>query len=389
MAGGGGGGVTREELLRRLVGLDSRSQVSNRAIADFICERVDGPGVRIVRNESADGAKVNLVVARGPEREDGSGLVLSGHMDTVPFGEPEWASDPLALVRRDGRYVGRGVCDMKGFLALAVERFVLAPPALACPLVLLLTYDEELGTLGARRLVETWPAGAPLPRAAVVGEPTSLQVVRMHKGHLKLRVVVSGLSGHSAYPRSGRNAIELAGAVIEALTRLGRELEAEAPPEAAVFGDAPYATLGLATIRGGTALNVIPDRCVLELGARLLPGMSGAAMTGRIRAAVAEAVGPDGSALEPINESPPMATAEAAPIHRALCALAGQSRSLAVSFTTDGGWLGAMGLECVVFGPGSVQAAHKPNEWLPVAEFERAAGLLEALVHERCVARAG
>ncbi len=381
--------MTREELLRRLVAFDSRSQVSNRGIADFICDCVDGPGVRIVRNESPDGAKVNIVAARGPVRDDASGLVLSGHMDTVPFGEPEWASDPLALTCRDGRYLGRGVCDMKGFLALAIERFVATPAGLEHPLVLLLTYDEELGTLGARRLVETWPAGERLPRAAVIGEPTSLEVVRMHKGHLKLRVVLLGRAAHSAYPGSGRNAIELAGAVIPALVGLGRELEAEAPPEAAAFGEVPHATLNLATISGGTALNVIPGRCALELGIRLLPGTAGIDVTDRVRRAVEGAVGAGNYALEPINESPPMATPETAPIHAALCALAGQRASRAVSFSTDGGWLAALGLDCVVFGPGTIQAAHKPNEWLPVAEFERAAGLLEALVRDWCLARAG
>lgn len=381
--------MTREELLRRLVAFDSRSQVSNRGIADFICDCVDGPGVRIVRNESPDGAKVNIVAARGPVRDDASGLVLSGHMDTVPFGEPEWASDPLALTCRDGRYLGRGVCDMKGFLALAIERFVATPAGLEHPLVLLLTYDEELGTLGARRLVETWPAGERLPRAAVIGEPTSLEVVRMHKGHLKLRVVLLGRAAHSAYPRSGRNAIELAGAVIPALVGLGRELEAEAPPEAAAFGEVPHATLNLATISGGTTLNVIPGRCALELGIRLLPGTAGIDVTDRVRRAVEGAVGAGNYALEPINESPPMATPETAPIHAALCALAGQRASRAVSFSTDGGWLAALGLDCVVFGPGTIQAAHKPNEWLPVAEFERAAGLLEALVRDWCLARAG
>lgn len=381
--------MTREELLRRLVAFDSRSQVSNRGIADFICDCVDGPGVRIVRNESPDGAKVNIVAARGPVRDDASGLVLSGHMDTVPFGEPEWASDPLALTCRDGRYLGRGVCDMKGFLALAIERFVATPAGLEHPLVLLLTYDEELGTLGARRLVETWPAGERLPRAAVIGEPTSLEVVRMHKGHLKLRVVLLGRAAHSAYPGSGRNAIELAGAVIPALVGLGRELEAEAPPEAAAFGEVPHATLNLATISGGTALNVIPGRCALELGIRLLPGTAGIDVTDRVRRAVEGAVGAGNYALEPINESPPMATPETAPIHAALCALAGQRASRAVSFSTDGGWLAALGLDCVVFGPGTIHAAHKPNEWLPVAEFERAAGLLEALVRDWCLARAG
>lgn len=380
--------MTREELLRRLVAIDSRSEVSNRAIADFICDYLDAPGVRIVRNHSPDGTKLNVVAARGPAREDRSGLVLSGHMDTVPFGEPDWSTDPLVLGRRNERYFGRGVCDMKGFLALAVERFAEVPAALEHPLVLLFTYDEELGTIGARHLVETWSSAEPLPRAAVIGEPTSLEVVRMHKGHFKVRIVVLGHPGHSAYPASGRNAIEMAGGVIHELGRLGRELEGEIPPEAALFGEIRHATINLATIAGGTALNVIPGRCVLEIGIRLLPGMTGADASERVRRAVERAVGREAYALEPINESPAMATPEAAPIHGTLCALAGQAGSRAVAFTTDGGWLGKLGLDCVVFGPGSIQAAHKPDEWLPVAEFERAAGLLASVV-DRCCVRAG
>lgn len=377
--------MTREELLRRLIAIDSRSEVSNRAIADFICDYLDAPGVRIVRNQSPDGTKLNVVAARGPAREDRNGLVLSGHMDTVPFGEPDWSTDPLVLGRRDERYLGRGVCDMKGFLALAVERFAKAPAALEHPLVLLFTYDEELGTIGARHLVETWSAAEPLPQAAVIGEPTSLEVVRMHKGHFKLRIVVLGRPGHSAYPDSGRNAIEMAGGVIDELRQLGRKLEGEAPPEAALFGAIRHATINIATIAGGTALNVIPGRCVLEIGIRLLPGMTGADMSERVRRAVERAVGGGTYALEPINESPAMATPEGSPIHGTLCALAGQAGSRAVAFTTDGGWLGKLGLDCVVFGPGSIQAAHKPDEWLPVAEFERAAGLLESVVERWCV----
>ncbi|HEY8106007.1 MAG TPA: acetylornithine deacetylase [Gemmatimonadales bacterium] len=377
--------MTREELLRRLIAIDSRSEVSNRGIADFICDYVEEPGVRIARNQSPDGTKLNVVATRGPARDDRSGLVLSGHMDTVPFGEPDWATDPLVLGLHDHRYFGRGVCDMKGFLALAVERFAEAPAALAHPLVLLLTYDEELGTIGARHLVETWSSAERLPQAAVIGEPTSLEVVRMHKGHFKLRIVMLGRPGHSAYPASGRNAIEMAGDVIRELRRLGRELEGETPPEAALFGEIRHATINLATIAGGTALNVIPGRCVLEIGIRLLPGMTGGDMAERVRRAVERAVGREAYFLEPINESPAMATPEAAPIHGTLCALAGQAGSRAVAFTTDGGWLGKLGLDCVVFGPGSIQAAHRPNEWLPVAEFERAAGLLESVVERSCI----
>lgn len=377
--------MTRDELLERLVAFDSSSRAGNRPIADFICDYVDAPGVRIVRNPAPSGDRLNLVIARGPRRHDGGGLTLSGHLDTVPFDEPEWTTDPLVLTRRNGRYLGRGVCDMKGFLALAVHEFANATDrALRDPLVLLLTHDEEVGTLGSRHFVETWKGEEPLPRATVIGEPTSLAVVRLHKGHLKLRVTVLGRAGHSAYPASGTNAIELAGAVIQRLRELGAALAGETGAEGALFGAVPHATLNLATIRGGVALNVIPDRCSIEIGIRTLPGTTATGMTERVRCAVEEAVGRGRYELELIGDSPAMCTGEAAPIHTALCDLVGQAGSRAVAFASDGGWLRTLDLDCVLWGPGSIETAHQANEWLPVAELERGADLVGRVVREWC-----
>ena len=383
--------MNSEELLARLVALDSSSRAGNRAIADFICNYVDGPGVRIIRNPAPQGDKLNLLLARGPQRDDRAGLVLSGHMDTVSFDEPDWESEPLALTRRDDRYLGRGVCDMKGFLALAVHRFAeLKPAALRRPLVLLLTYDEELGTLGARHFVETWRGEESLPRAAVIGEPTSLGVVRMHKGHLRLRVELLGRPGHSAYPTTGINAIEIAARVVDRLGELERCLTTETVPDAAVFDPVPYATLNVGTISGGVALNVIPARCVVGLGIRLLPGTTGAEMAERVRRAVELGIGDASSdasgefRLDLIGESPAMSTPDGAPIHRSLCDRLGQSKSLGVAFASDAGWLRGLDLDCVLWGPGSIEAAHRANEWLPLAEFERADRLLADLVDEWC-----
>jgi len=383
--------LSPEELLARLVGLDSSGRAGNRAVADFICDYVDGPGVRIIRNPAPHGDKLNLLLARGPQRDDRAGLLLSGHMDTVPFDEPDWASDPLALTRRDDRYVGRGVCDMKGFLALAVHRFSeLKPAALRRPLVLLLTYDEELGTLGARRFVETWGGEEMLPRAAVIGEPTGFGVVRMHKGHLRLRVELLGRPGHSAYPTTGINAIEIAARVVDRLHELEQCLAAERTADSPVFDPVPYATLNVGTISGGVALNVIPGRCDLGLGIRLLPGTTGAEMTERVRQAVELGISDAASGpgaeyrVEVIGESPAMSTPTAAPIHRALCRRLGQSDSRAVAYASDAGWLRRLDLDCVLCGPGSIEAAHRANEWLPVAEFHRAERLVADLTDEWC-----
>jgi acetylornithine deacetylase len=370
--------LTDEALLARLVAFDSTSQRSNLDLADFISEYVDRPGVRVARNPSGDGAKVNLVITAGAPRGDRCGLVLSGHMDVVPAGSG-WTSDPFTLTRVGDHYVARGACDMKGFLALALNRFVRAPVERKRPLALVLTYDEEVGTLGARRLAETWTDVAALPRAAIIGEPTSLHVVRMHKGHLKVRVTLAGVSAHSGYPHLGRNAIDAAGPVLIALAELGAVLAAERSPYGVHFGAVPFPSLNVGTIAGGTAVNVVPDRCIIELGIRLLPGMSSDEAVERVRAAATRAAD---AVVEEIGDSPPMVLAETAPVYRSLSDRLRQRETRAVSFATDASWLQRMGMDCAVWGPGSIEVAHTPNESLPIAEFVRAGEVLEALVED-------
>lgn len=372
-------------LLARLVAFDSTSDRSNLELADFICDYVDRPGVRIARHPSPDGRKVNLVIAAGPEPDDRTGLVLSGHLDVVPAGDG-WDSDPFTVVTRHGTYVGRGTCDMKGFLALAVNRLAGTPAdRLRHPLVLILTYDEEVGTLGARRLVETWPAGRRLPRAAIIGEPTSLAVVRLHKGHLRMRVEFAGIAAHSGLPHLGRNAIEPAGAAIVALTGLRKELEGERRAHSEEFPDVPFVSLNVARVAGGTALNVVPESCTLELGIRLLPDVTSAEMANRVRTAIGRAVGDAPFVVTVLGESPPMAVPADAPIHRLLCGEVGQTVSRSASFASDGGWLRRLDLDCVLFGPGSMDVAHRPNEFLPIAEFAHAADVLRTVVRRTCL----
>ena len=172
-----------KDLLSRLVAFDSTSTKSNLPIADFVCEYLDRPNVAITRNLSEDGSKVNVVVASGVDGagDDGGGLVLCGHLDVVPAAENGWNSDPFTLTELNETYVGRGACDMKGSVALAMNVFACVDvDHLTHPLVLLFTYDEELGSLGAQRFADTWPSDQPLPPNVLVGEPTSLRAVRMH-----------------------------------------------------------------------------------------------------------------------------------------------------------------------------------------------------------------
>lgn len=394
------------DLLRRLVAFDSVSRRSNLPVADFLSDLLDRPGTVLARCGYADEhgvEKTNLLVRLGPpadpEAQTGSragsraGLVLSGHMDVVPADEPDWTSDPFELTEREdpggSRLYGRGSADMKGFLALATRAALrLDPDDLTAPLVLIFTCDEELGTVGAQHLHDHWSEVesqiGPLPKAAVIGEPTELEVVRLHKGHLKFRVTLHGKSAHSGYPHLGRNAIEAAGRVIASLTSLRLELETERPLHGEHFPEVPYVALNQGTIHGGAAVNVVPDRCVIEGGARVLPGMSSAGLVERLRHAVSLAAGPAEATFEPLGESPPLMAEEGAPVHRALCEETGRKGGGSVSFATDGGWLQGLGLDCVIWGPGSIEVAHRPDEYVPAEQLRAAEEPLERMIHRFC-----
>jgi acetylornithine deacetylase len=371
-------------LLARLIGFDTTSRTSNLSLADFLSNYLERRDVRILWNPSADGTKTNLIVIAGPETPDRGGLVLSGHMDVVPAEELDWRSDPFTLFDAGDRYVGRGTADMKGFLALAANRIAaIDTAALRHPLVLLFTYDEEVGTLGARRFTESYAYPERLPRNVVIGEPTELRVVRAHKGMLRLRLAFSGRAAHSGYPHLGQSAIEPAARAITALTALRRVMEAERPPNADTFPAVPFASLNVGTVSGGSAANVIPDRCEIQLGVRLLPGMAAKAMTERVRATVREAVsGP--FTLEALTESPAMMLDAGAPILRTLCEATGEPEAHSVMFATDAGWLQSAGFDCVLFGPGSIEVAHQANEFLPADQFRRAGEILNRLIRQSC-----
>lgn len=401
--------LSDSELLARLVAFDTTSRNSNLEMAGFLADYLDRPGVRIVENRSPDGEKANQIVSvcgdgrRSDAGDAGArpGLVLSGHMDVVPAEEAGWTSDPFTLTDAGDRWVGRGTADMKGFVALAANLARETDPArLAAPLVLVFTYDEEVGTLGAKHLVESFAGdwgrrtevaalSASLPRAAIIGEPTSLGVVALHKGHLKVRITLHGRSAHSGYPHLGVNAIEAGGRVLDALAGLRRRLEGERPPHRERFPEVPFVALNVGTVRGGSAINVVPDRCMLEVGVRLLPGMASEAMLARLEEAVAAAARAVPYELEVLSDSPPMRLADDAPIVAELCELAGRDRVESGSYATDAGWLQRLGLDCAVYGPGSIEVAHRPDEHLPKAELAAARAVVARAIERFCVAGAG
>jgi acetylornithine deacetylase len=202
---------------------------------------------------------------------------------------------------------------------------------------------------------------------------------------LRLRLDFHGRAAHSGYPHLGRNAIEPAARAIDALAVLRATMEAERPPHGDHFPEVPYAALNVGVVSGGSAANVIPDRCTVQLGIRLLPGMRMEEVTERVRATVAAALPGEAFELAALGESPAMMLDEHTPLVRELYALVDQQRTESVAFATDAGWLQRTGMRCAVFGPGSIEVAHRPNESLPIAEFVRAGALLDDVIHRRCL----
>ncbi len=378
------GDSTAKQLLSRLVAYDTVSRNSNLEMVDFLCDYLDRPAVRINRLPSPDGRKASLVAVVGPEvdPDQREGVVLCGHTDVVPAEERDWHSEPFSLAERDQKLYGRGAADMKGFLALAVDRLRrLDPESLNVPVALLLTYDEEVGTLGAKDFVERY-SDTLLPRKVLIGEPTKLQVARMHKGHLLLSLEIEGKAGHSGFPELGTNAIEPMGRAIVALSELRSQLEQERNQTSRFFGRVPFVTLNVAEVSGGVATNVIPDRCRLTIGIRLLPGMSADSMVDRVNSTIARAVDGADYRLVVDRDSPPMETSDNVPWYRDLCRHLGQEDDRSVYFATDGGWLSRSQFDCIICGPGDIDTAHQANEWIGLDELAAGGQLLDNIIEE-------
>ena len=375
--------LTDLDLLARLVSFDSTSSKSNVPLADFICEYA-GSGASITRVPSPIEPKTTLVIRFGPETtDDRDGLILSGHMDVVPALEPDWKSNPFELTEREGRLHGRGAADMKGFLAIALNAAVrMAKQRLRAPLVLIYTYDEEVGTLGAKQFLEQWPKENVLPRNTVIGEPTSLRAVVAHKGHAKVTIRTRGQNAHSGYPHLGRNAIEPMVKIIVALSKLREELESVRTAASSLFSTVPYPPLNLGVVQGGTAVNIVPAACQLDVGFRGLPGMDATEVIERIREAARDAAECE---ADLISNSPPFHLRVGSNIEPIVRAHAVDSTDRTVNFATDAGWLQQLDLDCIIFGPGTIEVAHRANEFVPMDELARGARILDAMIRQCCI----
>lgn len=336
----------------------------------FSCEVMPIPG---------EPSKTNLIATLG---SGPGGLVLSGHTDTVPCDPELWSSDPFKLSERDNRLYGLGSCDMKGFIALAIEAaksFV--NEDLKAPLIILATADEESSMSGARALVE---AGKPKARAAVIGEPTGLKPIRMHKGMMMEAVRIEGQAGHSSDPSLGSNALEAMHGVLSELISLRTELQ-QKHKNANFRIDVP--TLNFGCIHGGDNPNRICGRCELEFDLRPLPGMSldGLRNTVSERLHFIEAKHKVSLTVRPLFPGIP-AFEQAAQTELVTVAekLTGH-KSEAVAFGTEAPFLQSIGMETIVMGPGSIDQAHQPDEFLALNQIRPTLDLLHNLIKHYCL----
>jgi acetylornithine deacetylase len=315
------------------------------------------------------------------------GVVLSGHMDVVPVVGQPWTSDPFTLTPRGDNLHGRGACDMKAFLAAIVHALPKLPlKHLKHELVFAFTHDEETGCNGSRLLVDQLLAeGRALPTSCLIGEPTSLGIFRMHPGHAVVRITCRGQAAHSSKPDLGRSAILLAGRVLGALERLAADWRTtSADPVLAALLERPFVVLNVGTIHGGNAINIVPDRCVIDVGFRPLPGMIVDDLVRELTERVTEVHSRDVE-VELQRVTPAMLTPEGTALEGVLRGFSRAPQIGAAAFATDGGNLERLGLNTLVFGPGSIDVAHKADEFVPVAELYRAVDVVEAVVGSRCV----
>jgi acetylornithine deacetylase len=365
-------------LLRALVAIDSTSSRTNLPVLDVLEREVRALGFETRRDVWRDAAGVekgNLVCRRGPD--GAGGLALVGHTDCVPF-DDAWP-EALAGVERDGKVHGRGTADTKAFLAAALVAAGRARVGRA-PLALVFTADEEIGCLGAKRLLAE---GRVHPRHAIVGEPTRLIPVRAHKGYCAVEVTVTGVEGHSAYPELGASAIHAAGRLFPELERIGAELEADADPAFAP----PFTTWNVGVIAGGKARNIIAGECRFTYEWRPIPGQDPRRALRLLEAACAEleqrSAGKLRVAIAPLRTDAAAVTPAEAEIVRFLEAESG-NRSTTVPFGTELPEVIGLGAEACVFGPGDIRVAHRTGEFVEVAELEKAAVILARAIERFC-----
>jgi acetylornithine deacetylase len=373
------------KIIERLIAFDTTSRNSNLELIEDIAGYLRDLGVECELVKSEDERKANLYATIGPI--DRPGIALSGHTDVVPIDGQDWSVDPWVVSESNGRLYGRGTSDMKSFIAVALAfapRFL--ERELSTPIHYCFSYDEEVGCLGVRRLLAELSARPVRPSCVIIGEPTDMKVVNAHKGKLSYRCDVRGLAGHSSLAPHCVNAVEYAARAIVRLSDLARE-KAEQGPFDGDF-DVPFTTVHTGPITGGTALNIVPSECSFEFEFRNLPQEDAEALLAQVQDYVArelepemQAIDPDaGFAWEEQSTFPALDTPPDAEVVGLAKQLAGANSTTKVAFGTEAGLFSASGITAVVCGPGSIEQAHKPDEFVTLEQLALCEAFMERLL---------
>ena len=371
-------------LLRDLIAFPTVSEMSNLDMIAYLAHVLETHGARVDIFHDEIGHKANLFATIGPEVD--GGIVLSGHSDVVPVAEQDWASDPFELIEHDGHLYGRGTCDMKGFIAAATAMApVFAEQVRDRPLHFAFTYDEEVGCFGAQALVDSLKAKGIRPGVAIIGEPTSMRIIEGHKGCYEYTTHFSGLAGHGSAPNRGVNAVEYAARYINRLLALKDALRDRAPADSRY--EPPWSTINTGSVKGGVAHNVIASNASIEWEMRPVQASDAAFVKDDLRHYCQEvllpamrSICPDADIVtEVIGEVDGLEPAEKNEAKAILMELTGRDTAELVPFGTEAGVFQQYGMSAVVCGPGSIDQAHKPDEYVALDQLQQCIDMLARL----------
>ncbi|MBE3638389.1 acetylornithine deacetylase [Mangrovicoccus algicola] len=368
--------------LGELIAFPTVSADPNMEAIAWIAERLEAAGARVEVMADATGRKANLYAVLGGDGP--GGILLSGHSDVVPVTDQDWSTDPFAMTERDGRLYGRGACDMKGFIAACLASLDRLKAARR-PIHFAFTHDEEVGCLGAQALVEVLKTREVLPELAIIGEPTMMQVIEGHKGCCEYTVTFEGTAGHGSAPERGVNAVEYAARYVARLLELREALKARAP--AGSRFDPPWSTINIGGLHGGVAHNVIASRAVLDWETRpVAPGdldFVKAGIEGFARDVLLpemRRVAPEADILtEVIGEVAGLVPMEENAARDLVLKLTGGNGAGVVPFGTEAGLFQSLGMDAVLCGPGSIDQAHKADEYVSLEQLGLCLDLLDRL----------
>ncbi|MEL7487329.1 MAG: acetylornithine deacetylase [Pseudomonadota bacterium] len=370
--------------LERLVAFDTTSSKSNLPLIEDVDAYLTSLGAETHRvyNETKD--KANLYAVMGPKVE--GGVVLSGHTDVVPIDGQDWRTDPWTLTEADGKLYGRGTCDMKAFSAIGVSLAAeMAHADLRRPVIFALSYDEEIGCLGAPHMIKEIKDTLPSPSAVIVGEPTMMKVIDGHKGIASLRVTVTGFTTHSSQTDRGVSAVEAAAKLIVKISQMRETRKAAAEPDCPFTP--PYSSMTANVVNGGTQLNIMAGACVFDCDLRVIPGDSAADIIGEFRdyAGIVEeemrAQAPGCRIeIEQITDAPSLSPMDDNPAVDLAKALTGRNASEVVSYAAEAGQFQEAGFSTVICGPGSIDQAHQANEFISLDQLGQGTVFLRKLI---------